>query len=118
MTLGISQLRQWVYLLSMNDSNRNSASEEVLKLSFLRATFASALVDRMHTSEITKSEAYMIGMFSTMDYMIDASLEEILTDIPLPEVVKDALIGHTGVGGIMYQLVPDMVCSGGRNFSP
>ncbi len=106
-TLGISQLRQWVYLLSMNESNRNNALEEVLKLSFLRATFASALVDRMHTSEITKSEAYMIGMFSTMDYMIDATLEEILTDIPLPKVVKDALIVHTGIGGRLFRLILD-----------
>lgn len=106
-TLGIGQLRQWVYLLSMKDTDQGSASEEVLKLSFLRATFSSALVERMHTTEITKSEAYMIGMFSTMDYIIDATLEEILEDIPLPEVVKDALIRHTGIGGGLFQLVLD-----------
>lgn len=49
----------------------------------------------------------MIGMFSTMDYMIDATLEEILTDIPLPKVVKDALIVHTGIGGRLFRLILD-----------
>lgn len=103
-TLGIGQLRQWVYLLSMKDDERNATSEEVLKLSFTRATFMSALVEYMHTSAITKSEAYLIGMFSTMDYLIDASLEEILKDIPLPDVARDALMGHSGIGEKLFQL--------------
>ncbi len=106
-TLGINQLRQWVYLLSVKDSDRNNASEEVLKLSFLRATLSSALVERMHTSDITKYEAYMIGMFSTMDYIIDATMEEILEGIPLPDVVKDALLRNEGIGGQLFQLVLD-----------
>lgn len=106
-TLGIAQLRQWVYLLSVKDSERNNASDEVLKLSFLRATFASALVERMKTPEITKSEGYMIGMFSTMEYLIDATLEEILNGIPLPDVVKEALIQHEGLGGKLFQLILD-----------
>ncbi len=106
-TLGISQLRQWAYLLSVKDSDRNNASEEVLKLSFLRATLASALVGRMQTTEITRSEGYMIGMFSTMDYIIDATMEEILEGIPLPDVVKDALIRNEGIGGELFQLILD-----------
>lgn len=104
-TLGISQLRQWVYLLSIKDDERNATSDEVLKLSFLRATFMSALVEYMKTREIIRSEAYLIGMFSTMDYIIDAPLEEILEDIPLPDVVRDALVEHTGIGGALFDMV-------------
>ena len=104
-TLGISQLRQWVYLLSIKDDERNAASDEVLKLSFLRATFMSALVEYMKTREIIRSEAYLIGMFSTMDYIIDAPLEELLEDIPLPDVARDALVDHTGIGGALFDMV-------------
>lgn len=104
-TLGLSQLRQWVYLLSINDDERNATSDEVLKLSFLRATFLSALVEYMHTREIVRSEAYLIGMFSTMEYIIDAPLEELLEDIPLPEVVSEALVEHKGIGGDLFEMV-------------
>lgn len=49
----------------------------------------------------------MIGMFSTMDYIIDATMEEILEGIPLPDVVKDALLRNEGIGGQLFQLVLD-----------
>lgn len=104
-TLGLSQLRQWVYLLSIKDDERNATSDEVLKLSFLRATFLSALVELLHTNEIIRSEAYLIGMFSTMEYIIDAPLEELLEDIPIPDVARDALVDHTGIGGDLFEMV-------------
>ncbi len=104
-TLGLSQLRQWVYLLSINDDERNATSDEVLKLSFLRATFMSALVEYMRTREIVRSEAYLIGMFSTMEYIIDAPLEELLEDIPLPDVVREALVDHVGIGGDLFDMI-------------
>ena len=41
-TVGLNQLKQWVYLLSFESSQEMTAgAQEVLKLSFLRATFAS-----------------------------------------------------------------------------
>jgi EAL and modified HD-GYP domain-containing signal transduction protein len=50
-------------------------------------------------------EAYMMGMFSTMEYMVDASMEEILEEIPLSDAVKQALISQDGVAGELYQLI-------------
>ena len=84
--VGISQLKQWVYLLSFEDKGENS-SEELLKTSFLRANFASALVKKLRKFEITASDAYLMGMFSTLEYMIDAPIEEIpvsYTHLTLP----------------------------------
>ncbi|MEG2305086.1 MAG: HDOD domain-containing protein [Lachnospiraceae bacterium] len=103
-TLGIGQLKQWVYLMSATEE-QNSSSEELLKLSFLRATFASVIVEQMKEFPISKSEAYMMGMFSTLEYMIDASLEEILEDIPIIDEVKDALISKAGDAGKLYELI-------------
>ena len=102
--VGISQLKQWVYLLSFEDKGENS-SEELLKTSFLRANFASALVKKLRKFEITASDAYLMGMFSTLEYMIDAPIEEILFEIPIIKEVKDALIYQEGMAGKLYQLI-------------
>ena len=91
--VGISQLKQWIYLLSFEENGQDSTSEELLKTSFMRANFSSMLVKKMRNFEINSSDAYLMGMFSTLEYMIDAPLEDILHEIPIVEAVKRGLIG-------------------------
>lgn len=102
--VGISQLKQWVYLLSFEEKGENT-SEELLKISFLRANFASKLARKIKNFDITTSDAYIMGMFSTLEYMIDAPMEEILYEIPIVKEVKDALIYQEGKAGKLYQLI-------------
>ena len=103
MRIGINQLKQWVYLLSFKDGE--AGSEELLKVSFMRANFASALVKKMKDFSITISDAYLMGMFSTLECLIDAPMEEILEEIPIAEEVKKALISQEGEAGKLYQLI-------------
>ncbi len=103
--VGINQLKQWVYLLSFEDNAADSASEELLKTSFMRANFASRLVRKRRNFVINASDAYLLGMFSTLEYMIDAPMEEILEDIPIVEEVKTALISREGLAGKLYELL-------------
>ena len=107
MTLGIGQLKQWVYLLSAsNDENEiDPASEEFLKLSFMRASFCSELMDWAQNMPINKGDAYLMGMFSTLNYLIDAPLEEILAQVPLPDEIREALLHQEGRCGKLYKLV-------------
>lgn len=105
-TVGLNQLKQWVYLLSFESTQEmNSGSEEVLKLSFLRANYAARLVSYLRPFPINRSEAYMMGMFSALEYIVDATLEEILQEIPISDVVKDAMIKHEGKAGKLFDLV-------------
>lgn len=101
--VGINQLKQWVYLLSFKEGD--NTSEQILKTSFMRATFASSLVRRMKKFQITPSDAYLLGMFSTLEYMIDATMEEILAELPIAEEVKQALIAREGEAGKLYELI-------------
>lgn len=104
--VGINQLKQWVYLLSFQgEEDEEKNSEELLKTSFLRANFASNLVRRLKNFPITPSDAYLLGMFSTLTYMIDAPIEEILEEIPIAEDVKKALISKEGEAGKLYELI-------------
>jgi EAL and modified HD-GYP domain-containing signal transduction protein len=46
-----------------------------------------------------------MGMFSTLNYMIDAPLEEILAEVPVSEEIKGALLRKEGRSGMLYDLV-------------
>ncbi len=107
MTLGLAQLKQWIYLLSASNDGKSMSpgSEEFLKLSFMRANFCSELAGHVRDLPITRAEAYLLGMFSTLDYLIDAPMEEILAEVPLADPVREALLDKTGRCGELYQLV-------------
>lgn len=106
MTVGLNQLRQWVYLLSANNAENelDKDSEEFLKLSLLRGTFCNKLMKYTKDMPISSSDAYLMGMFSTLHYLIDAPLEEILSEIPVPEEVKVALLRREGKAGQLFEL--------------
>ena len=103
MRVGINQLKQWVYLLSFREEE--SGTEELMKTSFMRANFAAALVKKMEHFPIDPADAYLMGMFSTLECMIDATMEEILNEIPIVEEVKKALISGEGEAGTLYHLI-------------
>ncbi len=107
MTLGIAQLKQWIYLLSASNAQNeiDPASEEFLKLSFIRANFCSELMNYTRAVPLSKGEAYLMGMFSTLNYLINAPMQEILGEVPVVEEVKAALLRHEGPTGALYDLV-------------
>ena len=104
--LGIGQLRQWIYLMGSGNEGEMDANQEVfLKTSFMRATFCSDLVKYAKNMPIQRNDAYLLGMFSTLNFLIAAPLEEILEEIPIVQEVKDALLRHEGRCGLLYDLI-------------
>ena len=106
MTMGLSELKQWVYLLSASNAENQmeEGAEEFLRMSFMRASFCSSLMNYAKDMPISKPDAYLMGMFSTLNYLIDAPLEEILEQVPLRQEAKEALLRHTGRCGMLYDL--------------
>ena len=106
MTIGLNGLKQWVYLLSASNAENqmDEGAEEFLRLSLMRAHFCESLMNYAKNMSISKSDAYLMGMFSTLNYLIDAPMEEILQQIPMCQEVKDALLHHKGRCGILYDL--------------
>lgn len=106
-TLGLERLKQWIYLLSNSsvDEGMDSGTEEFLKKSLLRANFCSELVRYAKDIPISRSDAYLMGMFSTLNHIIDAPLEDILEEIPMVDEAKKALLTQEGRCGLLYKLV-------------
>ena len=107
MTLGVVQLKQWIYLLSASNAENeiDAASEEFLRLSFMRASFCSELVNYTQKVDISRNDAYLMGMFSTLPYLIDSPMEDILTEVPINDEIKAALLKREGTAGALYDLV-------------
>ena len=107
MTLGLGQLKQWIYLLSASNAENevDPGSEEFLKRSFMRANFCSELMNYATDMPISKAEAYLMGMFSTLNYLIDAPMEELLAEVPVADEIKAALLRREGRCGKLYDLL-------------
>lgn len=102
--LGLGQLKQWIYLLSFKQDGDN-LPEDLIKTSLLRANFCSELLPHAASMPISRSEAYLMGMFSTLGLLMDMPLEDALAELTVADEVKEALISHEGRCGLLYDLV-------------
>ncbi|MEG0753433.1 MAG: HDOD domain-containing protein [Angelakisella sp.] len=102
--LGLGQLKQWVYLLSFKNDDSTMPSE-LIRISFLRANFCAELCQCAQDMPIAKSEAYLMGMFSTLGTLMEVPLEKALSELPVSEDIKVALLSGSGRCGILYKLV-------------
>ena len=105
--LGLGQLRQWIYLMGCSNEKGelDESQEEMLKLSFTRASFASELMRYAKNMPINRNDAYLMGMFSTLQFLIAAPLEDILAEVAISDHVKAALLSHEGRSGMLYDLI-------------
>lgn len=102
--LGLGQLKQWVYLLSFKN-NQGELSNELIKTSFLRASFCQELTPFAKGLSISRSEAYLLGMFSTLGMLMEVPLESALSELPVADEIKQALAGEECPEGLLYKLV-------------
>lgn len=105
--LGLGQLRQWIYLMGCSNEKGelDQSQEEMLKLSFSRASFASELMRYAKNMPVGRNDAYLLGMFSTLQFLIAAPLEDILAEVAIADEVKAALLNHEGRCGLLYDLI-------------
>lgn len=87
--LGIKQLRQWVYLLNIGaDGHLN---DELIKTSFMRANFCQEICLDIPNIQITPTEAYLLGMFSTIDIILRVNMKDAMQELNIALEIKDAL---------------------------
>jgi len=102
--LGVGQLKQWIYLLSFRQTN-GARPDELIKLSFLRANFAQELAKVAKDLPINSGEAYLLGMFSTLEKLTQTPFEESLKELAISEDIKKALISGEGQCGTLLNVI-------------
>lgn len=100
--LGLGQLKQWIYLLSFSDDG--GITDQLIKMSFLRAVFCQELSQFVDNAPITRAEAYMLGMFSTLGVLLAVPIESVIAELPFSDELKKGLAGGKGYGGDLLRL--------------
>lgn len=94
--LGFNEIRKWLYLAFISDLQQD-APDEIISVSMLRGKFMENLADRALRPEY-KSELLTIGMFSTIDLMLDKPMDEVLTEMHFSDSIRRVLSGEDTIG--------------------
>ncbi|MGG3805556.1 EAL and HDOD domain-containing protein [Metabacillus fastidiosus] len=96
--LGFTEIKKWIYILLVRGmpGAKNEWYEEIMNISLIRAKMCEYIA--IHKNQQNKASSYfMTGMFSLMDTLLGATMEEILSSLPLQEDICDALKGRSNI---------------------
>jgi c-di-GMP-related signal transduction protein len=91
--LGHTELKKFLSLLFSTQVNSDKPGE-LLKLSMIRARFCEQVAAVEKSQDI--GMAFLTGMMSLIDAILDESIEKVMTQLPLANEIKEALINHKG----------------------
>lgn len=91
--MGVSNLKRWLLLVVLRDNNKTN-SDELARMAFLRGLFAESLVKKSSKPKEAEN-AFLMGMFSLIDKILDEDIEKLFEDIAISDDVRDALLGNT-----------------------
>jgi len=94
--LGVDCVFRWSVLLVM--SGYDDCPMGYLEFALQRAHMTEALAAAYHCP---RYQAYVLGLLSTLDSILDTPLADIIEPLPLQGALKEALIRHEGALGAM-----------------
>ena len=103
--LGRRQLQRWLQLLMFSLRKEGGDSPNIL---MQRAAERGKMMELLSQGGKEKSDAehaFMVGVFSVLDILMQAPLEKLLESVSLPQPVEDALLKREGRLGILLDLV-------------
>jgi EAL and modified HD-GYP domain-containing signal transduction protein len=101
--MGLKEIQRWINILMLRDLS-DKKPDELMRMSLIRTKFAERITMHTHLSKM-KYEASMLGLFSTIDAMLDQSMDDALKGISLPASIIDALVHGKGDLYPIFQLV-------------
>lgn len=100
--LGTKGLSQWITLVTMKGMLAGKP-EELLTTVAIRAKFCELLTRKIDAQ--WDSDMFLVGLFSLLDVMLERPMAEILSKLPLTEMIKTALLGEEN----RYKLMLDII---------
>jgi len=102
--LGQKELMKWISLIALKNIANDKPGELILE-SLIRARFA----EKLAMSKMLKQQApdaFLMGMLSHIDVLLDRSLHEVLDEISLTEEIKHALLEtEHNLFSLLYKLI-------------
>ncbi|MDE3154832.1 MAG: HDOD domain-containing protein [Acidobacteriota bacterium] len=91
--LGLNEIRRWASVWAMADLSRDTPGELVVE-SALRGRFCELLAAETPLKK-RAPEFFLMGLFSHLDAIMSRPLDEILSSLPVPHEVREALLGQS-----------------------
>ncbi|CAH0539416.1 Cyclic di-GMP phosphodiesterase CdgJ [Vibrio marisflavi CECT 7928] len=102
--LGEKRLRKFVSLVAIA-STENTKPDYLYSLSIQRARHCELIYAKCKSNaESDEGAAFLTGMFSLLDSLLDQPLEVLVDEMPIEESVKDALVNGEGFLGSILTL--------------
>ncbi len=96
-------MKQWASLVAVTAIASGKPAELVVT-SLMRATFCERLAKPSRLGSHA-SDLFLVGLFSSIDALIDRPLEEVLSQVAVSDSVRDALLGGANPLSRVYNLV-------------
>lgn len=93
--LGTDMIRRFTLVLVTSEMT-NKKPNELLKTSVYRARFCEQMIARSHFSDYA-DRAFLAGMFSTLDAVLDLPIEDVMNALPIDNDIKLALVQDVGL---------------------
>ncbi|MDC5822665.1 HDOD domain-containing protein [Vibrio europaeus] len=100
--LGEDKLRKFISLVSLA-SSQESKPDYLYGLSIQRARYCELLASRLG-AKLESGQAFLTGMFSLLDSLLDRPLEQIVEEISVDESIKLAITKNEGILGEILML--------------
>lgn len=100
--LGQVELKKFLSLLFTAQISTDKPAE-LMRLAMTRANFAESLASIGQQVDLEK--AFLTGMMSLMDAILDEPIESVMEKLPLASEIKEALIQNTGVLARYIELI-------------
>ncbi len=101
--LGSSELKRFLGLMFAITANPDKPTE-LIKLAMTRAKFCE-LVARDMKSQLDESIAFLTGLLSMIDAILDEELDVVLDKLPLAAEIKEPLLTRKGIMAAIIKLV-------------
>lgn len=101
--MGKNEIYKWVALMLVRDFT-GGYSEEIIKISISRAKFCELIAQELLKGK-NSYEFYLLGLFSNLDALLNRPMEDIVKELTIPSVVKDALTGVQNTHYIVLRIV-------------
>jgi c-di-GMP-related signal transduction protein len=99
--LGRRQLRAWILLMVLADAG--DGIQEKLSNAMTRARMCELLAPLV--PNIPSDTAFLTGLLSTLDFLLNMPMSDVVQRLPLEKDVHDALVNRTGPLGELLQTV-------------
>lgn len=101
--LGTLEVKKWANLIILRGLGEDKP-DEIMTSSIIRARFGELLALPLGMPN-RSSDLFLMGIFSMIGAILNRPMGDILSELPISEEIKDALLGQEGHYQDIYQLI-------------